>query len=141
MRVAYDAHSLCVVFFFDLRLEDCDVDATVTHWQTIARDARPQLDRYVNAIVVANNPQRPMTRSQQKRLVQAELAVPRLNFAFVTQSLMVRSVVGALNFLGPSPTRVRSTHADLQSAVAWLEERSPGAAEPLVKLLHELRAL
>lgn len=137
---AYDADALMLVGRYFEGIGPHDISEFIALMERVAIDGRKQPERPATILVIVEHAMTP-SKQQTHRLHEVDREIPNLHFAVVAQSFIVRSFAMAMQMIAPStPNRIRSTHAELQSAIAWFEELTPGAAPKLAVLAEQVGA-
>ena len=130
----YDSASLIKVAIYTGHITDEEHDRAVTRAWDMARDAQRRPMVTARVIVVVETDEQPSPRVRQ-RLAEADSALPRCDFAFVSRSLMARAAMTAIAWLSPEREgRRRKVFSTFEEARDWLVEG--GARESQLDLLY-----
>jgi hypothetical protein len=130
----YDSTSLIKVAIYAGHVTDEEHERAVTRSWEMTHDAQRRPMVTARVIVIVETDEQPSPRVR-KRLAEADSALPRCDFAFVSQSLMARAAMTAIAWLSPEREgRRRKVFSSFEEARAWLVEG--GARETQLDLLY-----
>jgi len=130
----YDSASLIKVAIYTGHVTDEEHDRAVTRSWDMTRDAQRRPMVTARVIVVVETDEQPAPRVR-KRLAEADSALPRCDFAFVSRSLMARAAMTAIAWLSPEREgKRRKVFSTFEEARDWLVEG--GARESQLDLLY-----
>lgn len=137
---AYEPETLTLIVRSYGECGPAEVDQLVSCMRRLSKDARSKPGRTSSFLLVSDAEYQP-TREEMKRMMQAALEIPAVNHALVSGSVIVRTLSLATTLISPPPkAHRRSTHADVQSAIAWLDEYQPGIGAYIVPMIEQVGA-
>jgi hypothetical protein len=130
----YDSTSLIKVAIYAGHVTDEEHERAVTRSWEMTHDAQRRPMVTARVIVIVETDEQPSPRVR-KRLAEADHALPRCDFAFVSRSLMARAAMTAIAWLSPEREgKRRRVFSTFEEARAWLVDG--GARETQLDLLY-----
>ena len=130
----YDSASLIKVAIYTGHVTDEEHERAVARSWDMTHDAQRRPTVTARVIVVVETDEQPSPQVR-KRLAEADSALPRCDFAFVSQSMLARAAMTAIGWLSPEREgRRRKVFSTFEEARTWLVDC--GARESQLDMLY-----